>query len=166
MTFLILILIALLIVSLIAMAVREFRIRRRAYDEEEWEYGEGWESAISVLTRLAADHGLDLDREGGRHRREGRHRIETRKGIDMTHCRGCGADILVVPMISNKDQKLALDASPHPKGTVIVTGGVCRYLDGAKDYNVVREYGLPVYRRHNLHCPRVYPRHPSMEEHI
>lgn len=161
---LILILIALLVVSLIAMAVRQYRSRTRQYEEDEWEYGEGWESAVSVLTRLAADHGLDLDRAGGRHRREGQHRIETRKGIDMTNCKNCGEHILVVPMISNPDQKLALDASPHPKGTVIVTGGVCRYLDGAADYDVVRKYHLPVYRRHNLYCRSVYPKHPSMEE--
>lgn len=86
----------------------------------------------------------------------GRHRIERRRGIRMETCEKCGEPVLSVKL-KGTDHRIVLDASPREDGSVIVLGGVCRFLDGPADYAAVRQHHLPVYRRHALHCKRFWP---------
>lgn len=98
--------------------------------------GDGWIPATEIIAREAG----------------GRHRLERRKGIRMEECPSCGESVITV-RLKNSEQSIVLDSTPdQARGTVIVLGGECRYLDGPQDYAAVRANGFPVYRRHNTRC--------------
>lgn len=86
----------------------------------------------------------------------GRHRLERRKGIHMEECAQCGEPVITV-RLKDTDHTITLDSVPdQERGTVIVLGGVCRYLNGPEDYAAVRANGFPVYRRHNTRCTQFW----------
>lgn len=50
---------------------------------------------------------------------------------------------------------VVLDAVPDPeRGQVLAFGGRGKVIDRPEQWKLVRQYGLPLYRRHGTHCPQ------------
>ena len=112
-----------------------------------------WLSAALILRRKVQRPGWIPAKEIIDRESSGRHRIEKRRGIRMEQCPNCGANVIVVRE-KKSGLPVVLDMQPNQEhGTVIVLGGVCRYLDGPGDYAAVRQHGFPIYTRHNIRCP-------------
>jgi hypothetical protein len=81
--------------------------------------------------------------------------------MENIQCPRCGKEVIEVPLDTNPEQTIRLDATPDRTGTVAVLNNQAVYLSGAKAHRLIEQYGQPKYVRHNIRsCPNIYPKHP------
>lgn len=83
----------------------------------------------------------------------------------MDKCPRCGRDVLHVPLYTNSEITLRLSAEPDElRGSVLVVNNVARFVNGPDEYATARNAKFPLYARHNITCPNIYPLHESMRD--
>lgn len=83
---------------------------------------------------------------------------------EPSECPSCRLPVVVVPLAGGGPD-VVLDAIPDPEhGQAIVSGGECKFVTQPDQWAVVKQFNLPVYRRHNTHCREFwfYRVHPGL----